>query len=146
MEQSQNILFLTRGLIKLQERYLEDVRHAHQLSHIEVTIITFLHNNPAHDTASDIAEMRMLQKGNVSQGVESLIQKSLLRRTADTHDRRRIHLSLTEKALPIVQEIEQQQQSLFQQIFTEFSEDELQLYANLNERIYDNIISGLERK
>ena len=36
----------------------------------------------------------MLSKGNVSQAVESLIQKGLLKRIPDLHDRRRIHLAL----------------------------------------------------
>ena len=44
---------------------------------------------------ADIVELRMLLKGNVSQAVESLIQKSLLKREQNKEDRRKIHLSLT---------------------------------------------------
>lgn len=146
MLQSHNILFLTRALVKLQERYLEGIRKTHGLSQVEITIITFLHNNPGHDTASDIADTRMLQRGNVSQGVESLIQKSFLARTPDAHDRRRIHLSLTKGALPIVREVEQQQKELLKQVFFGFSQEDLQMYTGLNERMMDNILAGLERK
>lgn len=145
MRQAHNILFIMRGLTKLQERYLETLRKTHQLSQIEITIISFLHNNPAHDTASDIADMRMLQKGNVSRGVDSLIRKNLLCRTADAHDRRRIHLSLSDAAMPIVQQIEAQQQALLQQVFAGFTAQECATYASLNARIYQNILTGLER-
>lgn len=145
MRQGQGILSITRGLMKLQEKYLEGLRKSYMLSLIEITIITFLHNNPTFDTASEIAEMRMLQKGNVSKGVESLIQKALLRRTPDPQDRRRIHLSLTQAAAPIVQEIEIVQQKLFTQVFTGFSSEETALYTQLNDRIYRNILTGLER-
>lgn len=52
----------------------------YRLTLIEATIISFLQNNPGKDTAADIVELRMLSKGNVSQAVESLMQKALLRR------------------------------------------------------------------
>ena len=93
-------------MIKLYDRYMEKICALRRLSHLEITIISFLHNNPGCDTARDISEMRMLPKGNVSQGVESLIQKGLLGRETDGADRRRIHLTLTEAANPIVEEIE----------------------------------------
>ncbi len=143
MNSNANILLITRGIAKLYEQYLEELRKSNQLSQIELTIISFLHNNPGMDTASDIAEMRMLQKGNVSQGVESLIQKSLLCRTPDTQDRRRSHLSLTENALPLVNEIEVQNQRLLNQIFSGFSDEEQHLYGIMNERIQNNITNSL---
>ena len=70
---------------------LKDICNNYQLTIIEATIISFLYNNPGKDTAADIVELRMLSKGNVSQAVESLIQKSLLKREQDKEDRRKIH-------------------------------------------------------
>ena len=86
-------------MMKLYEKYLEDVQMKHRLSHIEIAIIGFLYNNPERDTAADIVERRMLPKGNVSAGVETLVQKGLLMRRQDQTDRRKIHLSLLEKAV-----------------------------------------------
>ena len=54
-----NIFDMTKSLMKLQEKYLESIRTDYKLSRIEVIIITFLHNNPAHDTARDIVAFRM---------------------------------------------------------------------------------------
>ena len=54
---------------------LKAICEEYRLTLIEATIISFLHNNPAKNTAADIVELRMLSKGNVSQAVESLIQK-----------------------------------------------------------------------
>ena len=58
-------------------------------------------------TAADIAELRMLSKGNVSQGVESLIQNGYLERFPDLSDRRRIHLSLTAQSGDIIYRIDE---------------------------------------
>ncbi len=143
MQPTSNILFITRGITKLYEQYLEDFRKANKFSQVELTIISFLYNNPEMDTASDIVEMRMLQKGNVSQGVESLINRGLLCRTPDTNDRRRSHLSLTDDAMPLVEEIELQNQRLLNHIFSGFSKKEHEQYANLNKRIHCNVINSL---
>lgn len=62
-------------------------------------------NNPGLDTARDIVELRMLPKSNVSVAVESLIQRGLLCRRRDTADRRRIHLSLTNSAAPLLEDV-----------------------------------------
>ena len=105
---------------------------------IEATIISFLFNHPGRDTAADIVELRMLSKSNVSQAVESLIQKSLLQRRQDTADRRRIHLLLTAEAAPITAEIEKVRASFHKKIFRGFTEEEQRLFTEFNERIAEN--------
>lgn len=92
--QTTDFLLNTRLISKLHESLLKDVCEQYHLALIEANIISFLHNNPGKDTAGDIVDLRRLSKGNVSQGVESLIQKRLLLRTPDQSDRRKIHLSL----------------------------------------------------
>ena len=74
----KGLLLLYRRIQKLYDRHMDDIRKSFSLSRIEITIISFLHNNPGLDTAGDIAEYRMLSKGNVSQSVEALIQKGYL--------------------------------------------------------------------
>ncbi len=78
-----------RLTMKLQEQMLKNICETWQLTITEGKVISFLYNNPGKDTAADITELRMLSKGNVSQAVESLIQKGLLKRTADQTDRQR---------------------------------------------------------
>lgn len=146
MIRAENILIIARGITKLYEQYVDELRSENKLSYLEIAIIVFLHNNPGQDTASDIAQTHLLQKGNVSQGVESLIKKSLIKRIPDTNDRRRIHLALTDHALPIIKEIENQRSKLLDTIFNGFTDEELDLYASFNERVHKNIISGLEGK
>ena len=140
-----NILFANiRRIVKLYDSMLKPVCERYALALIEATIISFLYNNPGRDTAADIVEYRMLSKGNVSQAVESLIQKGPLQRCQDTRDRRRIHLSLTGKARPITDEIERVRQIFQDQIFRDFSEEEERQFARYNERIAENIKKAAE--
>lgn len=146
MASASNILLSMRQLIKLYDLSLDEIRKKYKLNHIEVTIISFLHNNPGKDTAGDIASLRMLPKGNVSQGVESLIQKSFLARIQDTSDRRKIHLSLKDEALPIVMEIEQSKIRFKELLFDGFTQEEMDQFGNLSTRMVQNISNIIERK
>lgn len=120
MQRATDILLLIRGLGKLNDKCLETVRKEYELSQIEVTIMGFLHNNPGKDTVGEIAYWRMLPKGNVSQGVESLIQKRLLQRICDKDDRRKIHLQITEQAKDIVRGIDKARKNMMRRFFLDF--------------------------
>lgn len=146
MKNASDMLMLVRYMMKLYEKYLEDVQMKYRLSHIEIAIIGFLYNNPERDTAADIVERRMLPKGNVSAGVETLVQKGLLMRRQDQTDRRKIHLSLLEKAVPIVQEIEEINKKFRRQIFKNLSNDDLKTYEKTTDLILENLKEVLERK
>lgn len=139
MNRTTDLLMSIRRTVKLYESMLKTVCERYQLSAIETDIISFLYNNPTKDTAGDIVELRMLSKGNVSQAVESLIQKGFIRRVHDTKDRRRIHLFLLPEASPVTQSIEQVRSRFQEKAFYGFSEQERELYAALTNRIMQNV-------
>lgn len=127
-----------RLTMKLQEQMLKNICETWQLTITEGKVISFLYNNPGKDTAADITELRMLSKGNVSQAVESLIQKGLLKRTADQTDRRKIHLSLLPQTADITAAICSMQANLYSQIFCGLSEEDLKFYEQINQQIMEN--------
>ena len=146
-----------RLTMKLQEQMLKNICETWQLTITEGKVISFLYNNPGKDTAADITELRMLSKGNVSQAVESLIQKGLLKRTADQTDRRKIHLSLTSSSRPILQSMLPQtaditaaicsmQANLYSQIFCGLSEEDLKFYEQINQQIMENTKKAIKER
>lgn len=145
MYRTNTLLVNIRRIIKLYDSLLKPVCDQYGLVPIEATIISFLYNNPDRDTAADIVELRMLSKSNVSQAVESLIQKSLLLRRQDTEDRRRIHLSLTSESSPITQKIEEVRENFRKQIFQGFTKEEEKQFTRFNERIAENTKIASER-
>ena len=84
MTSNTDFLLGIRAAMKFQDSLLKQLSETYGLTLIEANVITFLHNNPGKDTAADITELRMLSKGNVSQAVESLIQKALLKKSASS--------------------------------------------------------------
>ena len=135
-----DFLFNISRIVKLHESMLKSVCEEYNLTLIEAKVISFLHNNPGKDTAADIAELRMLQKSNVSQAVEILFQKSMISREQDKSDRRKIHLSLTPNSAPLVRSIDDLWEKFKKEIFMGISDEELESFENVNNKMQKNII------
>lgn len=65
-------------------------------------ILMFLANNPQLNTAKDVVELRNMKANLVSINVDKLVKEGFLERGADPEDRRKIILTCTEKAAPII--------------------------------------------
>lgn len=146
MQLNSDLLTGLRHMAKLYEALLRQSCEAYRLTQIETDILAFLKNNPGRDTARDIVGFRLLQKGNVSQAVDSLMRKGYLARRQDERDRRLVHLQLTDQAGGALRSIEWARGQFLSEIFSGFSEKERTLYLSLNERLFDNAKAGLERK
>lgn len=146
MSRTTDYLMNTRRIAKLHETMLKTICEQYHLTLIEAKIISFLHNNPGLDTAGDIVELRTLSKGNVSQSVESLIQKSLLQRNQDTEDRRKIHLTLLPAAKPVTDALDANWEQFHEELFQGFSVEERTQLNELNRRLMDNARDALKRR
>ena len=146
MRRATTLLTNMRRIIKLYDSMLKPVCEHYDLTLMEAAIVSFLYNNPGKDTAADIVEFRMLAKSNVSQAVESLIQKGLLTRSADQNDRRKIHLSLLSPAKEITNAIHVMQKNLYGQIFNGLSEEDLKIYERINQKIMENTTNAIKER
>lgn len=131
---------------KLYETASRPVCEKHGITQTELDIIAFLCNHPDKDTASDIVQLRMLPKANVSQAVETLIQKQLLIRTTDREDRRRIHLSVTQQAVCIKQDIDRSRGQMSDVICCGFTEQEKTQFIRITQKINQNIEQYLKQE
>ena len=139
MNRNTEFLINFRKFIKYYEFCLKDINQKYDLAKIELDIISFLLNNPGRDTLSDIVELRMLQKGNVSKAVNDLIDRELIIRKPDENDKRKVHLILTEKSNSITKDISIAKNNYIDNVFRDFTEEELELFFNLNKKISNNI-------
>jgi len=117
----------------------------YDLSLIEANIISFLYNNPGKNTAGDIVELRMLSKGNVSQGVELLAGKGFLLRNQDKEDRRKVHLRLSDAVQPVTEELKLEKQKFQEALFDGFTEEDKKMLEELNRRVMENTKKALKR-
>ena len=74
---------------------------------------------------------------------DGLVQLGLLERRTDPDNRRTVHLKLTDKALPAVQEGAACQDRFFRLLLQGISSDEMETVLRLFSQIHDNVRKGL---
>ena len=144
MKRTTEIFIGMRSLFRLYDKLLKKVCMEHDLTMIEADIISFLQNNPGKDTAADIVELRLLSKGAVSKGVESLIQKSLLERIPDTEDRRKIHLRLNHKGGQVTESSNEVRDEFLETVLDGFTKEELETQDRFLKKLFDNTRKAME--
>ncbi len=140
--------FLTRsqGMRKLYSRMLTPLLDRYQLTQLEMDILLFLANNPEHDTARDMVELRHLAKSHVSVGVDSLVRRGLVERFFQAGNRKVIHLRLLPAAAELVAAGRDVQRQYGEALLAGFAPEEREELTRLLERIGDNVAAALEQE
>lgn len=123
----------------LYTRVVSPCCEKHGLSYMEFTVLMFLANNPQFDTASQIVKHRNLTKSYVSVSIRNLEEKGLLLKEYRDSNHRSIHLLLTEKSAPIVEDGRKFQKNFREILFEGFSEEDIVTFMKFIERIDNNI-------
>ena len=108
-------------------------------------ILLFLGNNPDYRTARDIVEIRHIKANLVSQHVDRMVREGYLCRKEVQGDRRKRDLSLTEKAMPIIEAGRRMQMDFFETLFHGISEEEKRAFfetMDIMSRNMDKILKG----
>jgi len=142
MKRNTELLMAARWVQRAFGLALREIGERYRLTRIEMSIVSFLQNNPGRDTASDITELRGFSKAAVSQGIDRLCRRSLLERRPDGADRRVVHLRLTEEAGPVRAEIAAARGDFLARCFAGFSEDEIDRFLSDTDRILANLRLG----
>lgn len=110
-------------------------------------ILMFLANNPEHNTAKDIVELRGLKANLVSVNVEKLVQDGYLNRKSFPGDRRKTLLACTPKAQPIIERGRRLQNSFYEDIFKDVdpaSRENFYRVMEMMEHNLNDILKGSE--
>lgn len=126
-----------KNLRKAYGKYMDGIGEQYGLTRMEIDVLLFLYNNPGHDTASDLVELRSIAKSYVSMAVESLTRKHYLEQFPDGSDRRIIHLKIRKEAMDAVHAAKERQDTFLQNIFSGVSE--------ADQQAMDRIFSTLSR-
>jgi DNA-binding MarR family transcriptional regulator len=83
------------------------------------------HNSESGVLASDIAMARGVSRANISTVVTALLHKRFVRQMEDPNDRRRKFLTITNKGMKALKQIEPVRSGLNDALFADFTEDEM---------------------
>lgn len=138
MSPTTRLLLFFKQFQRLYERQFAPLLERTGLTMGEVNVLLFLANNPGYDTARDVAEYRGLVKSQVSQAVDLLAARGLLRRVPDTADRRVVHLAVTEAGTSLAREAQAVQSSCGRRLLARLSPEEEAQFRHLLDTVLEN--------
>ena len=144
MDQSLEVSLKGSEFRKFMEHQFASVREKYDLKKIEIDILYYLSKHHSHDTPTDIHHQLMLNRGHVSQAIDSLYKKGYILPIPDLEDRRYIHYEITGKAAPAIEEINRIRQSLDQDTFKDIPQEEVEVFQRVLKKIKANLREMLE--
>ena len=109
----------------------EPILHEFDIPQVSFDILMFLKNNPDLCTAQQISEFRNIKKNLVSVHVDKLVTAGYLQRGTVAGDRRKILLSCTWKAQPILKAGQEMQQNFNQKLTRNIPEEQIHVYKEI---------------
>lgn len=117
----------------------EPILEEFDIPQVSFDILMFLKNNPDLCTAQQISEFRNIKKNLVSVHVDKLVTAGYLQRGTVAGDRRKILLSCTGKAQPILNAGLKMQQNFKQELTRNISGEHISLYKEIIEAMAGNV-------
>ncbi|WP_394282949.1 MarR family winged helix-turn-helix transcriptional regulator [Frisingicoccus sp.] len=124
---------------KLLEEQSTELREKYNMKRAELEILYFLSKCGTHNTATDIYHQLMMNRGHISQAVDSLCRKNYLIAIPDKNDRRYIHYEISDFAKELVTEMTSRREAMNSMILKGVSEEELKVFREVSEKIRNNI-------
>ena len=124
---------------KLLDEQSIELRQKYDLKKAELEILYFLSRCGSHNTPTDIHTQLMINRGHISQAVDSLCRRKFIMAIPDENDRRYVHYEVLDSAKEIVAEMAKRREEMNRQILQGISEEELRVFLEVSLKIKSNI-------
>ena len=124
---------------KLLDVQSAELRQKYDMKKAELEILYFLSRCGGHNTSKDIHEQLMMNRGHISQAVDSLCRRRYIVAIPDQNDRRYIHYEILDSAKEIVAEMAKRREEMNRQILKGISKEELEIFREVSLKIKNNI-------
>lgn len=124
---------------KLMEEQIGEIRKKYDMKKAELEILYFLSHCGGHNTSTDIHDQLLMNRGHISQAVDSLCRRRFISAMPDERDRRYVHYILLDSAKDVVRELSMQYEELNRKILEGISEEELEVFRRVSAKIRNNM-------
>lgn len=139
MDEQLEIALKGGSFKRMLDLQLDDIKRNHDLKKVEIEVLFYLSKCGNENTPTDITTRLNLNRGHVSQAIDSLLKKELISAVADVKDRRCMHYIITDNAVPIIDEISNAKNKMEEQLFRGITQEELDVYKKITEKMMKNI-------
>ena len=124
---------------KLLDVQSAELRQKYDMKKAELEILYLLSRCGGHNTSKDIHAQLMMNRGHISQAVDSLCRRRYIVAIPDQNDRRYIHYEILDSAKEIVAEMAKRREEMNRQILKGISKEELEIFREVSLKIKNNI-------
>lgn len=124
---------------KLQDEHFMGLRRKYDMKKAEMEILYFLSKCGENNTSTDIYHKLAMNRGHISQAVDSLCKRNYLTAIPDQEDRRYVHYKLTDAAQEIVQELKKEHEEISKKILDGVTEEELNTLKRIAYKMWKNM-------
>ena len=110
----------------------------YDLRQLEYDILMFLYNNPKYNTAADIVRIRKSTKSHVSTSLKVLEDRGCIERRVDKDNKKHVTIHLLQLANEVIEDGIRAQKEFAQDMFEGLSEEEIKVFMNVFQKVYDN--------
>lgn len=121
------------------DRTLDPVAQRWRLTRMELDLLLFLANNPAHNTAAEAVRLRQWTKSHVSAAVHALQDKGLLSAVHPEGNRKTLLLTPLPAAGEPIRDGQEAQRAFFQAMRRGFTPEEAQAMDTISEKVSRNL-------
>ena len=138
MQDNIHIILRGRKIKRIEDYAFREIKKNYGLKPLEVEILIYLSYHPGSSASAFIKEMG-LNKGQVSVAMDNLSSGGFITVIQDNRDHRYSHSSITEKALPVLEDAERLRAEYDKMIFSGISPEEASAFWDVSEKILANL-------
>lgn len=139
MNQKLKILLYGSQYRRMIDKALGEVEESYVLSSIDIHILFYLHNAGENNQFRDIARLNLFTRGHISQSLNRLQERKLITMVQDEHDRRCMHIFLTENTGEIMERIQEAYDRINETVFRGVTPEEKAVFLRVAQKINNNI-------
>ena len=98
----------------------------------------FIYNNPEYNTAADIVRIRKSTKSHVSISLKVLEDRGFIERRVDKDNKKHVTIHLLQLANEVIEDGKWAQKEFAQDMFEGLSEEEIKVFMNIFQKVYEN--------
>lgn len=102
-------------------------------------ILMFVANNPEHNTARDVCELRGIKSGIASVSIDTMVKKGYLTYACDDGDRRKHRLKPTAKSEALIAKGRERQSFFAEMLKNGITEREMLIFQSVLAKIQNNL-------
>lgn len=144
MEEQLEIALKGGEFKKLIENRFAEIREEYGLKKVEIEVLYFLAKGRSENTPTDVYRRLKINRGHVSQAIDSLCRQGYIYAIPDEKDRRIMHYAVSDSARAIIANISEIRKKMDERIFEGVTEEELEILKTVLKKIEQNMKKMLE--